>query len=111
MLQNIVFSVLFVLGLIAGGAASAANAADVSDDLDTLSFLCDNPPNDLWTEICDDIEQLRNSMAAAAVSFSISELVCSYVAIILYISLYCTFLIAALIYYIATYTIIAFVKF
>ena len=77
MLQNAVFSVLFVLGLLAGGAASAANAADVSDGLDTVSFICDNPANELVTEICDDLEQLRNSMVAAAVSFSISELVCS----------------------------------
>lgn len=69
-LQNAVFGVLFLLGLLAGGAASAANVADVQDFLDTISFACDNPPNELVTEICDNWEQLRNSIAAAAVSFS-----------------------------------------
>lgn len=63
---NAVFGVLFLLGLLAGGAASAANVADVQDFLDTISFACDNPPNELVTEICDNWEQLRNSIAAAA---------------------------------------------
>ena len=64
MLQSAVFSVLFALGFFAGGAASAANAADVQDAID--AFGCDL----VASEACDNLEQLRNSMAAAAVSFS-----------------------------------------
>ena len=62
-LQSIVFSILFALGLLAGGIASAANAADVQDALDTLGQFCE-----FLEEFCDDAEQLRNSMAATAVS-------------------------------------------
>ena len=57
--------------MIAGGIASAVNAADVQDDLDTFDLICDDPPNDSFAEFCDDYEQLRNSMAAAAVSSAI----------------------------------------
>ena len=54
--------------MIAGGAASAANAADVQDTVDAIEFFCENSADDSTEEICDDFEQLRNSMAAAAVS-------------------------------------------
>ena len=70
MLQNAVFSILFVIGFLAGAAASAANAADVQDGIDLSASTCDNPINDIVSEMCDNWEQLRNSMAAAAVSFS-----------------------------------------
>ena len=70
MLQNAVFSILFVIGFLAGAAASAANAADVQDFIDLIAAVCDNPTNDFVSERCDNWEQLRNSMAAAAVSFS-----------------------------------------
>ena len=72
-IQNAVFAILFAIGFFAGGAASAANAADVQDTLDVISFIgCDFNPT--ISEICDNLEVLRNSMAAAAVSFSTSEL-------------------------------------
>ena len=71
MLQNAVFSVLFALGLLAGGAASTANAVDVQDFINTISSLCDH--STIYDElVCDKWEQLRDSMAAAAVSFSSS---------------------------------------
>ena len=70
MLQNTVFNVLFVLGLLAGGAASAANAFDVQDFIDTILLTCDNSPDELVTEICNNWKQLRNLLAATAVSFS-----------------------------------------
>ena len=50
--------------MIAGGAASAANAADVQDDY-IDPFQCDETSSN---SLCDDLEQLRNSQAAAAVS-------------------------------------------
>ena len=76
-LQSIVFCVILVLGLIAGGAASAANAANISSDLDDAR--CDRLddyeniiPRELLErleELCDDFETLRDVQAASAVSF------------------------------------------
>ena len=58
---------LLTLALFAGGAASAANAADVQNDyIDPIQATCDNTEG-----VCDDIERLRNSQAAGAVSISL----------------------------------------
>ena len=66
--------ILFTLGLIAGGGSSAANAADVQTDYydnDVLS--CEDikeqfPDDHPAVEQCDYFAQLRNSLAAGAVS-------------------------------------------
>ena len=76
--QAIIFTILLGLALIAGGAASAAQAADVQDDyVDPLQ--CDDPSSNpivraLQDRFCDDFEQLRNSQAAAAVSYIYASL-------------------------------------
>ena len=76
-LQNIVFGVLLTLGLLAGGIASAANAADIQDDyIEPTEQLCDadNIPQQ-FEDNCNDVRRIRDSQAAAAVSFN----ACSYI--------------------------------
>ena len=63
-------SALLALGLISGGIASAVNAADVQEDYIENEFLrCDEDDTpSVFEGICDDLETLRNSQAASAVS-------------------------------------------
>lgn len=64
-LQCTIFTVLLALTFIAGGTASAVNAADVQDGY-IDPFRCDETSSS--SEFCDDLEQLRDTQAAAAVS-------------------------------------------
>ena len=77
-LQNVIINVFFILGLIAGGAASAANAANIENDIDESNCrrLDDYPDYVAYSSraraaqgACDDGEQLRDCQAASAVSF------------------------------------------
>ena len=71
MFQCAILTVLLSLALISGGIPSALNAADVQDDyLDNTFCDLDNLP-DSFEEVCDDARRLRDSQAAAAVSFII----------------------------------------
>ena len=70
-LQCIICTVLLALALIAGGIASATNAADFQNDyIDLVSDVCDleNLPPKI-EEDCNDLYQIRNSQAAASVSY------------------------------------------
>ena len=67
-IQCITFTVLLAVALFAGGAASAANAADVQDDYIDILQCDETSGNSVFESVCDDLEQLRNSQAAAAVS-------------------------------------------
>ena len=68
-LQNIIFSVLLAIGLLAGGSASAWNAADIKKDhIDHID--CDRDNLSQQAEnLCNDLNRIRASQAAAAVSF------------------------------------------
>ena len=69
--QCILCTVLLALAFIAGGAASAANAADFQNEyIDPISDICDEvPEGSLAEEICNDYYRIRDSQAAAAVSY------------------------------------------
>ena len=71
-LQGIVLNFILFLALIGGGIPSATNARDVQVDyIDRFRCNDDNIIGGRATEEqCDDLEQLRNSQAAAAVSLS-----------------------------------------
>ena len=60
--------------MIAGGAVSAANTADIQEVIDVIESFCVNPVDNFTAELCDDLEQLRNYVAAAAVS-SVSSVI------------------------------------
>ena len=79
-LQTIVASILFTLALISGGAASAADAADIQNSLDT--GICDQLQS-VISDYCDNLELLRNSLAACAVSSYSSTLCTMYVAMLI----------------------------
>ena len=77
-LQNTVSSILLTLSFISGGVSSGTNAADVQDHVDRLS--CDENVNlqfpalqDEYEEICDNLEIVRDSMIASAVSSHINS--------------------------------------
>ena len=75
--QNTVSSILLTLSFISSGVSSGTNAADVQDNIDT--FRCENL-DDLqilsrfptvqaaYQDFCDNLEVLRDSMIASAVS-------------------------------------------
>ena len=69
-LQCALLTILLALALGSGGIPSAIYAAEVQDDyLDSASLDCDRDNLDGNTEeICDNLRQLRDSQAAAAVS-------------------------------------------
>ena len=75
-LQCIIYTVLLILALIAGGVASAVNAAEVQDYyVDGLQ--CDNLGSSsfyigIQEELCYDLKQIRNSQAASTVSIDIT---------------------------------------
>lgn len=69
-LQDIIVSGVFAFSLLAGGAANAAYSSDNNEfynDNDRLR--CENPPLSAFQDICDDVPVVRNSEAAAAVSY------------------------------------------
>ena len=58
---------MFGLSLFAGGVANTINAANNSDAIDDISDICDQP-TDASGDLCDALERVRDSEAAAAVS-------------------------------------------
>ena len=76
-LQAIIFTVLLALGLVSGGIPSAANAANIQEDYldpfrcDSRENYRDSPAYSFLDDTCDDLEQIRNSQIASAVSCSI----------------------------------------
>jgi len=64
---------LLVLALLAGGIASAANAADFQNEyIDPVSEICDQAESldPDFEDACNDLFRIRNSQAAAAVSYN-----------------------------------------
>ena len=64
-MQDIAFSVLFAMGFVAAGVAMAIFSKDWDDQLDSIGML--NLPS-----LESDTEDIRNSLAAGAVSYAIS---------------------------------------
>ena len=75
--QAIIFTVLLALGLVSGGIPSAINAANLQEDYldpsncDSLEYYRNSPAYSLIEETCDNLEQIRDSQIASAVSSSI----------------------------------------
>ena len=75
--QAIIFTVLLALGLVSGGIPCATNAADLqehyldSSACDSLENYRNNTAYSLIEETCDNLEQIRDSQIASAVSSSI----------------------------------------
>ena len=65
--QNLVTCIIFAIGLFSGGIASASDAAKIQSILDSV-INCENNDNETSKEICDALQQLRNCLAALAVS-------------------------------------------
>ena len=65
---------VFALSLFAGATASAAYASDNADNYDAIENSCDG--GRVRGDLCDDVETIRDSEGATAVSymFSISTL-------------------------------------
>ena len=77
LLQDIVVSAVFVISLLSGGAASARYASDNDDFYDDYKFLCTDEYADRFDiveDACNDIQIVRNSEGASAVSY----IVCAY---------------------------------
>ena len=67
--QNMIVTIILLLALLSGGIPSAANAADVQRDY--IDDLCEEDTQfiiQIPDRVCDDLKQLRNSQAVAAVS-------------------------------------------
>ena len=65
-------SAVFVLSLLSGGAASAAYASDNDDFYDNYETICSSPYAVNYVEdTCNDIKRVRDSEAAAAVSYGV----------------------------------------
>ena len=65
-------SVVFVISLLSGGAASAAYASDNADVYDNYESICESQladQYDVLEDACNDIIRIRDSEAAAAVSY------------------------------------------
>ena len=60
---------MFTLSLLAGGAANAAYSSDNNDLYNNYERECENPPLSSVEDVCDDLPTVRNSEAAAAVSY------------------------------------------
>ena len=75
--QAIIFTVLLALGLVSGGIPSATNAANLQEDYldqpecDSIEDYRNSNFYSLIEEICDNLEQIRDSQIASAVSCSI----------------------------------------
>ena len=78
-MQNTVSSILLTLSFVSSGVSSGTNAADVQDNID--KFRCEdledlgniqNPRisalQAAYEDFCDNLEVLRDSMAASGVS-------------------------------------------
>ena len=72
LLQDMVISAVFVLSLLSGGAASAAYSSDNDDFYDDYASICKNRyanRYDIVEDTCNDIQRVRDSEAASAVSY------------------------------------------
>ena len=66
---------MFALALLAGGASNAAYSSDNNEFYnDNERLQCENPPLSAVQDICDDVPVVRNSEAAAAVSYEESSM-------------------------------------
>ena len=75
LLQDIVISAVFVISLLSGGVASAAYASDNDDFYDDHKFLCTDEYTDRFDiveDACNDIQIVRDSEGASAVSYIVS---------------------------------------
>ena len=59
------------MSLLAGGAANADYSSENNDFYDDYERICENPSLRQVEDICDDILTVRNSEAAAAVSYRV----------------------------------------
>ena len=74
-MQAIIFTVLLALGLVSGGIPSVTNASDIQEDhIDPLQCDSHEDYNNAYFSVeekCDDLEEIRNSQIASAVSSSV----------------------------------------
>jgi len=68
--------VVFALSLFAGATASAAYASDNADYYDDIESQCNN--GRVRGDLCDDLETIRDSEGATAVSFVCLQLACTH---------------------------------
>lgn len=75
--QNIIISVILLLGLISGGIASSTYASSTDDKLDEVGcYRIDDNPNlnplfkRLLIEVCDETERLKKTLNDSAVSYN-----------------------------------------
>ena len=74
-MQDIVISAVFVISFLSGGAASAAYASDNDDFYDDYKGLCTSDYSDRFDfveDACNDIQIVRDSEGASAVSYIVS---------------------------------------